>query len=261
MKIHLPIVLCLTALTVGCDDYLPGKPQSKDQYQRPETEQRFATLYRENCAACHGAKGELGAGPPLKDNLFRTLVSVAELEKLLNEGRPGTLMPGFALRNGGTLTEAQIQVLVHEIKGVPYRVEKAGTEAAYVVADGSRIESLAWGKPPPADSPAPPPLLAEGPAGDWKAGKSVWMMSCASCHGEQGQGVLVEGRNLALHDSAFLALSSDRVLRRYVITGRADLGMPDYRGQQGRDPSFTPLTTQDVADVTALLVHWRTGGK
>jgi mono/diheme cytochrome c family protein len=244
-------------LAVGCDDYLPGKPGEEKKYRRPETVQKFEVLYTENCAACHGAKGDLGPAPPLKDDLFRSLIPVAELEKLLNEGRPGTLMPGFALRNGGTLTETQIQVLVHEIKGIGYRVEKPGTEAAYVVADGSRSKDLKWGELH--EAPAAPPLNADGPPGDAKAGLAVWSMACAKCHGPEGQGVLESKPILKLHDPAFLALSSDRVLRRYIITGRPDLGMPDFRGKVGRDPSFTPLTSEDVANLTALLAQWRTG--
>jgi mono/diheme cytochrome c family protein len=236
---------------------LPGKPVPRDQFERPETVLTFAELFRDNCAACHGNNGRLGAGPPLNDALFRALVTLPELEQVLKEGRPGTLMPAFDLRNGGTLTEAQIQLLVFEIKGIPYRVTLPKEEGgnAYVVADGAGTVP-SWGTPSAVTGA--PPLTAKS-NGDWQAGLTVFQMSCANCHGDKGRGIDRPGSpRLALKDRTFLALSSDRVLRRYVITGRPDLGMPDFRGKEGRGDAFTPLSATDVADVTALLAHWRT---
>jgi hypothetical protein len=56
-------------------------------------------------------------------------------------------------------------------------------------------------------------------------------------------------------------LISDQALRRLVITGRPDLGMPDYRTQGERPEPFRPMSRQDVADVVALLASWRQGGQ
>ena len=61
----------------------------------------------------------------------------------------------------------------------------------------------------------------------------------------------------AINDSAYLTLSSDQVIRRYIITGRPDLGMPNFAGKTGRPPDFKPLSAQNVADLTSLLVSWR----
>ncbi len=65
------------------------------------------TLYREHCAACHGAD-RLGAiGPALlPENLGR--LRRAEAAKVIKDGRPATQMPAL----GGKLTDAQIQALV-----------------------------------------------------------------------------------------------------------------------------------------------------
>ncbi len=82
-------------------------------------------------------------------------------------------------------------------------------------------------------------------------------MACASCHGDDGRGGKSAG---AINDPNFLALISDQALRRYVITGRPDLGMPDYADPKGRPEGFQPLTSQDVANVVALLADWRRGG-
>jgi len=63
----------------------------------------------------------------------------------------------------------------------------------------------------------------------------------------------------AINDRSFLALISDQELRRIVITGRADLGMPDYSDSDWRSPKFKPLTSADINDLVALLRYWRQG--
>ena len=75
----------------------------------------------------------------------------------------------------------------------------------------------------------------------------------ARLHGENGVG----GDSGSLNVPAFLALSSDESLRRYIITGRSDLGMPDFAGDEGRGNDFKPLTEQQVTDLVALLTNWR----
>ena len=59
---------------------------------------------------------------------------------------------------------------------------------------------------------------------------------------------------------AFLALISDQALRRVIITGRRDLGMPDYSVSDWRSPKFEPLTSEQINDLVALLAGWRQGG-
>jgi len=84
----------------------------------------------------------------------------------------------------------------------------------------------------------------------------VFARACAGCHGRQGQG----GEHGAINEPAFLALISDRALRRIVITGRPDLGMPAYDGTDGRPDDFPPLTSAQIDDLVALLASWRQGG-
>jgi len=64
----------------------------------------------------------------------------------------------------------------------------------------------------------------------------------------------------AIHDAAFLSLISDQALRRYVITGRPDLGMPNYADGENRPEGFKPLTPGAIEDLVALLAHWRKNG-
>jgi mono/diheme cytochrome c family protein len=191
----------------------------------------FTALYEQNCSGCHGADGKLGPAPPLNDPLFLTIVPDAELLRVIRQGRRGTPMPAFARDNGGPLTDAQVKVLAEGIKP-------------------------RWGKQLAASTDKVPPYLAQGP-GSVERGKDVFMRACMVCHGELGKGIEKEGRLVRrINEPAFLALISDQALRRIVITGRQDLGMPSYAGNRPEQSTFKPLTSTEVDDVVALLSSW-----
>jgi cytochrome c oxidase cbb3-type subunit 3 len=250
----------LVVLAVGCD--WPGKPNPADRPVLPDQVLSFSALFQENCSGCHGAGGKLGPAPPLNDDLFRASVPEKELKQVITFGRGGTPMPAFGRENGGSLTETQIQVLVHEIKGAPYRMaDRKATIRGNVTEKDAGGVSPAWGVPAPLAKEVPPYLLARGPAGDKELGIKVFARACASCHGSNGEGGRKGDHPVgAINDQAFLSLMSDQVLRRYAITGRPDLGMPDYTGKAGRGPDFHPLTSQEISDLVALLGYWRQGG-
>jgi cytochrome c oxidase cbb3-type subunit 3 len=252
----------LAILAVGCD--FPGRPDPAERPVPSDQVMDFGVLYSQNCSGCHGSDGKLGPAPPLNDPLFRAIVPEEEVHGIISSGRKKTLMPAFAKENGGVLTAAQIQVLVKEIKGIPYKIDKqeAGVTKAVLV-------SPKWGTPakPPKDAPryrepvgvparaGGPPAEAGTPtpnAGDKKKGAIVFARACAICHGSRGQ-----DPELTINDGVFLGLMSNQALRRYVITGRSDLGMPGYAEPRPDTPHFVPLTDQDVADVVALLASWR----
>jgi cytochrome c oxidase cbb3-type subunit 3/ubiquinol-cytochrome c reductase cytochrome c subunit len=201
----------------------------------------FDALYGVRCAGCHGVDGKLGPAPSLNDPVFLAIVPDAELRHVISEGRAVSAtqrspMPAFAHARGGPLTEAQVQVL----------------------ADGIKKR---WG--PAVSGKAPPPYLspAGSKGGNRDEGARVFARACAGCHGRQGQGGESDmGKVGAVNDPAFLALISDRALRRTVITGRADLGMPAYDGTDGRTDDFRPLTSAQIDDLVALLASWRQGG-
>jgi cytochrome c oxidase cbb3-type subunit 3 len=243
-KVHRPrkpaarraLLTLLVCSIAGCD--LPGKPKPGDQFVPPQKEMRFNVLFQENCVACHGVNGKLGPAPPLNDGLFLALIPDTVLRRVISEGRAGTLMPAFAAGQGGPLTNAQVIVLVTGIK-----------------KDWRTAESPPMG--------APPYLTADARSGNKEEGLKVFARACASCHGDHGQGGRYggepDGKQVgAINDPNFLALISDQALRRYVITGRPDLGMPDYAGSMGRPENFQPLTAENVADVVSLLASWRT---
>ena len=235
------LLLLLVCSIAGCD--LPGKPKPDDQFVPPQKEIRFNVLFQENCVACHGVNGKLGPAPPLNDGLFLALIPDKELQSVISEGRAGTLMPAFAAGQGGHLTNEQIKVLAEGVTQNWRSIERAPSGAPPYLASQAKSDS--------------------GTPGNKEKGLKVFTRACASCHGDRGEGGRyggeADGKPVgAINDPNFLALISDQALRRLVITGRPDLDMPDYAGIKGRPEDFQPLTKENVTDVVALLVSWRT---
>ena len=223
--------------STGCLDALPGKPTAEDRYQRPDQEMDFPVLYKKHCSGCHGADGELGPAPPLNDSMFLAIISDADFKEVLDHGRKGTPMPAMAQVGGGPLTEKQIESLI------------AGIRAKWGTAADESADQL-------------PKYLATGHAdgdshaGSPEAGKEKFSQFCADCHGADGRGGGEDGPG-ALNDPAFLGTISNQALRRFIITGRSDLGMPNFREAGEYSTQGSPLTSEDIADLVALLASWR----
>lgn len=220
-------------LALGCGEQLPGKPDPSRREKRPEEVRDFHTLYEKNCSGCHGKDGRYGPAAPLNDVLLMAILPEEQVRKVLREGRAGTPMPRFAHTNGGTLTDEQVEILVKGLKR-QWGSSRVKTEGV--------------------------PAYLAGAVGDPTQGAKVYSRACAGCHGDQGQGGQEAG---AINDSALLGLMTDQALRRLIITGRADLGMPDYSERKGRSADFKPLTDREVTDLTAFVANWResTGDK
>jgi mono/diheme cytochrome c family protein len=231
--------VCLAVLLAGCDFSFPGQPNPKNR-PVPENEiADFAQLFGTHCAGCHGADGQLGPAPPLNDAMFLAIVTDDELLHLVDRGRAGTPMPGFSRRNGGPLTDKQVQILA---RGIKPRWNKTKDQAA--------SPQLAGSLPPYALTPPEGKTEADEAAA---RGRQRFAQACGDCHGANGEGDSA-GR---LNDPDFLALASDQMLRRIIITGRPDLGMPDFAGNDGRADNFQPLSSDEIDDLVALLAQWR----
>ena len=217
------VALVLALALAGCD-VLPGKPRAlaiEDTAATPAM--AFDALYARQCAGCHGNGGRLGAARPLNDPVYLALVPAERLRLVIAEGVPGTTQPAFARSAGGGLTEEQIDALVQGLV-------------------------RAWARPEETKSVQVPPYAAA--LGDPDRGKAVYAAACAGCHGADGRGGPKAG---SVVDPSYLALVSDQYLRTTVIAGRADVGMPDWRGYiSGR-----PLAPGEISDVVSWLVAQR----
>jgi mono/diheme cytochrome c family protein len=184
----------------------------------------FGTLYAQNCAACHGAEGRGGASIALANPVYLAIVDEKVVHNVIANGVRGTSMPAFAQSAGGMLTEQQIEVIA---SGVFSR----------------------WGRKEVLEGANPPSYAAKAD-GNIDHGKLVFGTYCASCHGSEGGGTR-EGS--AITNDSFLALVSDQGLRTTVITGRPELGAPDWRG----NVTGHPMTDQEITDVVAWLAARR----
>jgi mono/diheme cytochrome c family protein len=184
----------------------------------------FSTLYAENCAGCHGAEGRGSAAIALSDPVYLAIADDAVIRKVIANGVRGTTMPAFAQSAGGMLTDKQIDVIT------------SGTRSRW-----SRPGILAT---------ANPPSYTPTSAGNAVRGEVAYKTYCESCHGKGGRGGI---KGSSITDDSFLALVSDQDLRTIVITGRPELGAPDWRG----DVSGKPMSDQEVTDVVAWLASRR----
>ncbi len=201
-----------------------GRPQSGSEIPAPSNVSDFSTLYSENCGGCHGAEGRGGAAIALADPVYLAIAGQPAIRKVIAGGVRGTSMPAFAQSGGGMLTDKQVDVIAN---GMLSRWGRNGALAG-----------------------ANPPAYAGRSAGDAVHGEIAYGTYCASCHGAQGRGGR-KGSNVV--NDSFLALVSDQGLRTIVITGRPELGAPDWRGNlPGK-----PMSDQEITDVVAWLASHR----
>ena len=201
-----------------------GQPRNGSEPVAPNQVVDFGTLYAQNCAACHGADGRGGASIALANPVYLAIVDENAVRNVVANGVRGTSMPAFAQSAGGFLTDDQINVIA---SGMFSRWGRKG------ILDGTN-----------------PPSYAAKATGDATHGEIVFGTYCVSCHGSEGGGT---AKGSAISNDSFLALVSGQGLRTIVITGRPDLGAPDWRG----NVAGKPMSDQEITDVVAWLVSRR----
>jgi len=184
----------------------------------------FGALYQQNCAGCHGPSGKGGPAIALSNPVYLAIADDTILHHATANGISGMSMPAFAQSAGGMLTDKQIDVIVNGIR-------------------------VRWAKPDIFGGADPPPYSSSGP-GDSVRGSEVYATFCSACHGAAGQG---GQKASSIVEGSFLALVNDQELRTLVITGRPELGAPDWRS----DIPGRPMTAQEVSDVVAWLASKR----
>ena len=134
-------------------------------------------------------------------------------------------MPAFSRKQGGPLTDEQVEALAEGIK--------------------PRWKA---GRP---EAPPPDYLVAAGGAkGDAERGRQVFARACAACHGDgrargRGQGRADQRPGVPGPDQR----PGPPPLR---ITGRPDLRCPTSPGRRAGPTDFQPLTPAEVDDLVAL---------
>jgi mono/diheme cytochrome c family protein len=215
-----PSVFVALLLCFGCRP--PGQPTEADVELKPEEVRDFAVLYHQNCAGCHGQDGKGNTALALANPVYLAIASDDTIRRVTASGIHGSLMPAFAKSSGGTLTDKQIEILVHEMRG------------RWAIV----IETLGV-----------PPYAANEP-GDAARGANDYATFCASCHGPEGKGT---AKGSSIVDDSFLALVTDQNLRTTIIAGRPDLGHPDWRHCLPE----RAMSPREVTDVVAWLAAHR----
>jgi mono/diheme cytochrome c family protein len=214
----LAAVLTLAACTIS------GKPVPGPEVPRPDSVLNPTVLYSQNCAGCHGAEGRKGPAMALSDPVYLAIVDDDTLRATISKGRRETAMSAFAQKEGGMLTDEQINAIIHGIR------ER-------------------WSKPNALAGVTAPAYAAKGP-GNSQRGEAAYATFCASCHGTGAKGGPKAG---SVTNGAYLSLISDQGLRTIVITGRPDFGAPDWR----ENVAGHPMTDQQISDVVAWLAAQR----
>ena len=227
------VAVCFASL--GCN-HIPGRPGPGPEVLRPNEVLAFPTLYKENCAACHGENGRNGAVLPLANPVYLA-VAGDDRRQIIANGVPGKLMPPFAKNAGGMLTDQQVACLA---EGIVHT----------------------WGNPIILAGQNPPPYLATHP-GDPIRGQQAYITFCARCHGATGEGSPGDpktnsGKLGSIVDSSYLALISDQDIRSITIAGLPDRDMPDWRLDLPASTPAQAMTDQQISDIVAWLASKRT---
>ena len=227
------VAVCIASL--GCN-HISGRPGTGPAVLRPDEVLAFPTLYKENCAACHGENGKNGVAIPLANPVYLDVAGEDRLRQIIANGVPGKLMPPFAKSAGGMLTDQQVAALAQGIVRT-------------------------WGSPGILAGQNPPHYLATQP-GDPIRGQQAYATFCARCHGAAGEGAPGDpksksGKLGSIVDSSYLALISDQNLRSMTIAGLPDRDMPDWRSDLPSSKPAQAMTSQQVTDIVAWLASKR----
>jgi mono/diheme cytochrome c family protein len=230
---HLWLLACAISLVVAGCRSAPGKPGPDPETPRPEQLLDFATLYKQNCSACHGENGKNAAAIPLANPAYLAIAGVTNIERITAAGVSDTAMPPFGKAAGGMLTPQQITVLVEGM-------------------------GQAWGNPSALAGQTPPAYAASTP-GNAVQGQKTFATFCARCHGADATGAPA-GNGVAtgsLIDPSYLALITDQGLRSIILAGQTEQGPHDWRSYL-TGPGARPMTDPEVTDTVAWLASHRT---
>jgi cytochrome c oxidase cbb3-type subunit 3/ubiquinol-cytochrome c reductase cytochrome c subunit len=250
------LACAISFAATGCRT-APGKPGPEPETPRPEQVLDFATLYRQNCSACHGENGKSGAAISLNNPVYLAIAGASNIQRVTAAGVSNTMMPPFARSKGGMLTDQQIAVLTSGMIST-------------------------WGNPSALKGCAYPAYESSGP-GDVAHGKQAFADYCAQCHSADGTGGTYPSRQPAgssippalraapvrtgsLVDPTYLALVSDQGLRSFILAGQTEQDAHDWRAYVCVPTSTTFVDRQltnfvdfnrEITDIVAWLASHR----
>lgn len=178
-----------------------------------------AKLYVQNCAGCHGEKGDGGIGIPLALPSFQSSVDDDYLRLTMLHGRPGRMMPSFSYFNN----EEANAIVKH------MRSWYQGTIPVY---SSTRIN------------------------GKVNRGEKLFARHCAVCHGVNGEGGHGTGVTFsrprdfpiiapALHNPGYLSSAKDAMIKVTLVKGRE--GTPMVASAK------VGLKNRDINDIVAYV--------
>jgi cbb3-type cytochrome c oxidase subunit III len=175
------------------------------------------TVFAENCTACHGGNGEGSTlAPALNSADLRVRLTDADIERIVTQGVPGTLMAAW----GGALQPQEVTDLIALLRG-------------WEALDAAGVALAA----------APPPVLDMSPEAI-AAGGQLYSVLCTQCHGVTGYGTRLAP---ALNNQLFLNQTPDAAIQQIIAGGVTGTAMPAWGGR---------LTEADIAALTAYLRSW-----
>ena len=202
-----------------------------------------------HCAACHSPRNALGASqgitdlsgglmpvvnwyaPSLTDDRESGLAStpVAQIVQLLQTGR----------HSQASVTGPMAEVVQHSLQHL--KTEDLQAMAVY-------LQSRAWSSAQAAPSTLPTPTRASVA----EQGRKVYERHCASCHGEQGEGIA--GIYPALRGNRAVLLTEPTNLVQTVLFGGYGPATSGHPRPFGMPPFVLELDDRDIA---AVLTHLR----
>jgi mono/diheme cytochrome c family protein len=203
--------------------------QARTLAQGPTQEQleMGARLYAENCAVCHGPNGEGRVGVTLAKD-WPSIRPDLLVKSVIEAGVPGSPMPAWSQKNGGPLSDAEIDALM-----------------LYILSwETGGVPSLS---PTPTFTPRPPITPVPEVEGDPNQGAVLYAENCAVCHGANG-----EGRVGAELDKVWPSIRPDLRIKTVIENGVSGSPMPAWSQKNGG-----PLTEQDINDVVAFVLSWQ----
>lgn len=177
-----------------------------------------ASLYDENCAACHQADaiGQAGVAPSLTNRDLLSIVSDDFLYQAIADGRPGTSMPAW----GKDLSKEEITAIVAFLRSHESLPNRAREVNAAPEAAGDRALGNVW-----------------------------FHEVCSTCHGVNGEGYEAGGSGTAIGLPGFLSNVSDGFLRETIRNGRSNTRMLSFTGTAG----LANLSNEQVEDIISYL--------